>query len=229
MASGPIRSIPESVITGLSKVATLTEEQFQELYTGLENIPLRILQPRIYDDSGIELKTLSRDAVDSISNALFPLFGGRASSSVSPTTYANNLAEALKDESHDDIEWLRSDKTFSRFKERLIRLLSIDRVELIAKTYDLLTAHARTFIKARIISDIRPVFGESTETTPQTAIITHMLNITYHKDHDRREFVVALDTRDIQKLIDTLERAKAKTETLKSVIASTDMEYVEVV
>ena len=71
-----------------------------------------------------------------------------------------------------------------------------------------------------------PCFGEDAELPPEAAVVIHMLNI----DHgERRNFAVALDTKDVQVLIDALERAKKKTENLKSVIASTGMTYIDVV
>ncbi|MDT7777666.1 MAG: hypothetical protein QOC99_178 [Acidobacteriota bacterium] len=55
-----------------------------------------------------------------------------------------------------------------------------------------------------------------------------MLNVVYYEGDTRKELVVALDTKDIQLLMDALKRAEAKTDSLKKIIASTRMTYIGV-
>lgn len=220
--------IPQPIKTGLSHIALLTEEQFQELYSAFENMPLRIKRIYIFDDSDIRLSTIPVDAYAAIKEALFPLYVGLQGIDVPDSTYASDIADSLKEE-NDRLEWVNSEEVFNRFKERLTRLLSIDRLKLIAKTNDVITQNARTYTRARIISDIRPVFGEDLENLPQVAVIVHLLKISYIKDDEGQEFVVALDTSDIQQLIDTLERAKQKTERLNSLISLANMTTAEIV
>lgn len=143
--------------------------------------------------------------------------------------YANDITESLKDVTGEESAWLQSEETSNRFKERLLQLLGVSTAQLIAKAHDILLEHAQTFSSARIVSDIRPVFGESVEAPPTAAVIVHMLNLVYFQAGERQEFVVALDTKDIQLLLDTLERAAKKTKSLESLIASTGMTYMEVV
>jgi hypothetical protein len=218
--------VPEPIIKGLSTIALISEEQYRELYAALENLPTRISQKRIFDDSGIDLRSIPPADLAAIKEALFPIYLGRANINVPASEYANDIAQSLKG---TDAEWTHSEEVLDRLKERLSQLLSLDRPRLIAKANDVLTEHERVYSKARIFSDIRPVFGESPEQSPEAAVIVHMLQIAYRQDGDRHEFIVALDTLDVQKLIDALERAKAKAESLKSVVSSTDMAYVEVV
>jgi hypothetical protein len=79
------------------------------------------------------------------------------------------------------------------------------------------------------VSDIRPVFSDDVEEAPTVAVIVHMLKIVYYQAGERREFVVAMDTKDIQLLIDTCDRAAKKTKGLETVIESANMAYIEVV
>lgn len=222
-------SIPEPIAVGLTSIATLSDESFGELLSALEGMPLKLRQHRIFDDSSLELKTISPDEAKSIKEALFPIISGQSAATTPVSEYVNSIADSLKGEGKENIKWTHSDDTFNLLKQRLAQLLSIQSLQLIAKAHDILLEHAQTFSRARIVSDVRPVFGEKIEDSPSAAVIVHMLNITYHDASGWREFVVALDTKDIQLLMDTLERAKAKTESLKSVISSTNMTYIEVV
>jgi len=221
-------SIPKQIIAGFTIVATMPEETFNELISALNNVPLKMLQHRVIDLSGLRLTTLSPEDTKAMSDAFAPLYRSMAGGDIEPTQYAKDIVASVSEESRDDADWVRSENQLSRFKERLIRLLTIPSLQLIAKAHDVLLEHAQTFSSARIISDIRPVFGANVEESPTAAVIVHMLNLVYFQAGERREFVVALDTKDIQGLLDICERAKKKTNKLQLVIASANMTYIEV-
>ncbi|HEV7394905.1 MAG TPA: hypothetical protein VGN86_00225 [Pyrinomonadaceae bacterium] len=214
-------SIPDPVVAGLKSLATLSDEQFQELYSAFEAIPLRIRQRSIFDDSEIASKTIPDADFSSIKAAVFPLFISIATVPVPLFEYSKDIAKSVSEH-----EAPLSDDLLNQLSERLNRLFGISSVQVVAKAFDVLTEHGCTFSSARVLTDVRPVFGEDAEAPPRSAVIVHMLNI----DHgERKNFAVALDNRDIQQLIDVLERAKKKTESLKSVIASTGITYIDVV
>ncbi|HEY0077924.1 MAG TPA: hypothetical protein VGB73_04700 [Pyrinomonadaceae bacterium] len=199
------------------------------MLSALEHIPARIRQHRIFDDSTLKLKTISPEEMKGIREAILPVIASQGNIKESVSDYVDSIATSLKEDNRENVKWTDSDKTFKRFKERLTALFSIESLQLVAKAHDVLLEHARTFSRARIISDIRPVFGDKVEEPPIAAVIVHMLNIAYVDSGKRKEFVVALDTKDIQLLMDALKRAQDKTESLQSVIASTNMTYIPVV
>jgi hypothetical protein len=222
-------SIPDRVVTGFRKIATLPEDSFKELLSALQNIPLIIHQQAVFDETLIEPAGVALEDVKVIRDALFPLYRGRGGSKVPADKYANDIAESLSSVSDEEASWLKDEKLLNTFKERLVQLLSVSTPQLIAKAHDVLLEHAQTFSNVRIVSDIRPVFGGEVEEKPTAAVLVHMLNLVYYQAGERREFVVAMDTKDIQLLLETCERAAKKTKTLESVIASTGMTYIEVV
>jgi hypothetical protein len=221
-------SIPQQIITGFTIIATMPEEAFNEFLSALNNIPPKILQHRVVDLSQVKLNTLSPEDTKAINDALAPLYRSMRGGDIEPSQYAKDIADSIREESRDDAAWAQSEEQLTQFKERLIRLLTAPSLQLIAKAHDVLLEHAQTFSSARILSDIRPVFGDNVEDPPVAAVVVHMLNLAYYQADERREFVVALDTKDIQDLLDICERAKKKTDRLRSVIASTDMTYIEV-
>ena len=222
-------SIPQQVASGLTKIALLPEGAFQELLGALESIPLKIKQHGIFDDSSLNLKTIPTDDMKEIKEALFPLVAGQGTSTTPVSDYVDSIADSLKESDEEGVEWAHSEETLSRFKERLALLLSIKSLRLVGKARNILFRNAQTFTSARIVSDIRPVFGEEVEELPVAAVIVHMLNIVYYCSGERQELAIALDTTDIQLLMDTLNRAEKKTKSLESIIASTNMTYIEVV
>jgi len=109
---------------------------------------------------------------------------------------------------------------------RLTRLLELNSFVVGAKAVSVMLEHDIVFYRARVLTDIRPVFG-ATIGAPQAAVITHSLRIHYHQGEDHKDFFVMLDTQDVQTLIDVLERAKVKAENLKGVLATANIPYIE--
>ena len=82
------------------------------------------------------------------------------------------------------------------------------------KAASALTAHESPFESARVFTDVRPIFGEqdpvSENARPRAAVLVHMLQLRLAGEEARREIYVALDNRDLQTLIDALNRANGK-------------------
>jgi hypothetical protein len=86
----------------------------------------------------------------------------------------------------------------------------------------------RLYCGARIISDIRPVFGDSVEELPVSAVITHTLKLGYDEMREHKEFFIVLDEADLDALQDVLERAKVKGDTLTEVLNSAKIPRLEI-
>ena len=222
-------SIPDRVIAGFRKIATLPEDSFKELLSALQKLPVKIHQHAVFDENLIEPSGVLAEDMKEIRDALFPLYRGRGGSSIPAEKYADDIAESLSAVGDEGASWIANEDLLHTFKGRLVQLLSVSAPQLIAKAHDVLLEHARTFNSVRIVSDIRPVFGDNVEETPTAAVLVHMLKLVYYESGERREFVVAMDTKDIQALTEACERAAKKTKSLEAVIASTNMTYIEVV
>jgi hypothetical protein len=222
-------SIPSQIARGLTRIALLPEQSFRELLVAFQSVPLKIKQIGYFEDPSIEVHTISSGEMADIKEAVFPLVVGLANSTTSLPDYVDGVADSLKEGEKEDLGWAHDEELLNQFKARLSQLISVDSLRLVAKARSVLMKHAQTFSSARIVSDIRPVFGDAVEDSPVGAVIIHMLNIVYYKSGERQDFVVALDTKDIQLLFDALNRATKKTESLESVITSTSMPYIEVV
>ena len=92
-----------------------------------------------------------------------------------------------------------------------------------------MTENDRIFCGARILSDIRPVFTDSLESA-SAAVIIHNLQIGFHDSGTgvHKEFYVALDNQDIQKLKEIILRAEKKTQALKAILNKSSVPYLEV-
>jgi hypothetical protein len=75
----------------------------------------------------------------------------------------------------------------------------------------------RAFCDARILTDLRPIFGGEVD-APKAMIIVHTLKLSYHDaaTGKHEELFVAIDDEDIEKLKRILERAERKAKSLVS-------------
>lgn len=218
--------IPDPVVEGLAVIAALNDESYKELLTALHQVPLKIRPNRIFDDSNFKLATISEDDTRAIRDAVASLYVARINNKeVSVSEFASDIIEALK---RTKVEWA-TEESLKEIRERLVEVLSVETISLVAKAHDVIMEHAQTYSSARVISDIRPVFGKNTQEGAEAAVIVHMLNIGYFQSGERREFVVALDTKDVKKLAETLRQAEETTKSLEAIVSSTKIPYVEVV
>jgi hypothetical protein len=102
----------------------------------------------------------------------------------------------------------------SQSKERLTKLLSSEPISTNVKALQLQQDHERLFLRSRIFTDARPVFGTDVKNAPVTILITHMLKLSYYEEGEARDFYVALDAEDIANLKDALARAEDKAASL---------------
>jgi len=134
--------------------------------------------------------------------------------------------EQFVDDVCDAMEALDSDQQLPHaeradFAGKLLTLLNAEAFAVVAKAHDLATEDERTFCHARILTDLRPVFGPNVEDGPRAMVVMHTLKLDYHKQGSRKdheEFYIALDAEDLDTLRRIIDRAEVKAKTLASSI-----------
>ena len=101
----------------------------------------------------------------------------------------------------------------------------IDRrsTQLLHKSLALMREHESIFLDARIMTDIRPVFGGDVSEELDAVVLTHSLKIDFIEEGRRRRFHVALDQSDLQVMKSVLERAIEKATSLRQTLESADI------
>jgi predicted RNA-binding protein YlqC (UPF0109 family) len=110
----------------------------------------------------------------------------------------------------------------NEFQDKMSKLLSLSTLGVASKIEQLREDFAKTFHAAKILTDIRPVFAKPEE-RPVGAAVTHTLKIEYHEEGEHKEFYVALDAEDLEKLKAVLQRAGAKASSLKSLLKAANL------
>jgi hypothetical protein len=136
--------------------------------------------------------------------------------------FAGEVARAAEMAGHEDLRGPREQWTV--LQERLQRLLAPEHpLWLAARASIVLAQRENLYCDAKILTDIRPIFGRTATKEPVAVSVVHTLKLEYHHggSQDADELFVALDADDLQELRRVLQRAEDKQATLEAVIKRT--------
>ncbi len=136
---------------------------------------------------------------------------------VDPPQLTETIIQAI--EEADAGEFSLTEKHKQALAGRLNTLLGIESLIYAVKAADIIPAHEYTFAHARIITDVRPVFGSDVTSRPKAAAIIHTLQLTCHYGEQIKDFYLALDADDLALLKGVLHRAELKAQTLRAVLS----------
>jgi hypothetical protein len=223
MASSLI--IPEEYEAGYAKLITLDESVIEQFTEVLKAAPM-VLRPidlastvaehlagSIEDDDAYEIIEMLV--------SLYPVEDDFESNE----QLAEEICEAVAESDSEKLNLPEGDR--ERFKQRLIKLLDIDSVRVASKANVLLHEYERVVCNARVMTDIRPVFGVSPDAPPKAALIVHTLKINYHDAEGLKEFYVAMDSDEMDQLMYVLDRADAKSKSLRAVLDAAKLPHVD--
>jgi hypothetical protein len=218
--------IPERYQSGIAKLIFLPQNAFEELLFVLNETPQSLNLDTIKSNAISHISNIPEGDIGEILSALDSLYYIKNDSSATLEEFSDQVLQAMEETGIRELR-LEADLR-EQFKNRLIRMLSGTLFDIVVKSRDVLYQHERLFGSARVISDIRLVFGESEEGNPKAAVIVHSLKLHYIQNNEHKEFFVALDDKDIGLLIDELIRAQEQAETLKSTLATANVPYIDV-
>lgn len=87
-------------------------------------------------------------------------------------------------------------------------------IRLVTKAMELSYDYANLLRKARIITDLRPLFDDEGEKV-EGGVVTHTLRVAYLSDDGGHEVSLALDLQDVKKLREQCDRAIIKANSIR--------------
>lgn len=216
-------TIPEDAKAGLSYLASLPDETANELLKALESVFPAIYGPDLPNKVSARVPTIPRKELSEIIRTLIALVAADIPVGIEIPEIVSAVIATLSKEPRR-----LSDDQLKVLRDRLTAVLTTDSFRIGGKARNILFENEHNLVGARIVSDIRPVFGDEVQNAPVGAIIVHSLKIEYLSGGRRHDFYVALDTKDVENLLAILERAKVKTASLKELVAATSVRYIEV-
>lgn len=169
------------------------------------------------------LQHLSAEEVRGAVETLLELAMVRATADVETPEFVDDVVRGMQVAVGE--AFTESDR--ARLTERLPRLLEVQSIAAPSKARSLLVDHAHYMCRARIFTDVRPVFGPDVQQSPTTAFVVHTLKLSYHQGSSVRDFFVVLDRRDLDELSDLLERAKRKEGSLQAMLGAAGVDPLQ--
>jgi len=202
-------AVPERFKSALRTLAEAEEDHVAALIDSLsreqQNLATSAVAPCIIE----AMPHLTIDEATQIVEAILSLMAQERGLGLPRERIASTVAQA------DNLEV--SDTIRPRFAQRLAALLNVPTLLTALKAHDLITEHANVYSRARLFTDIRPVFGDSSKRPPAAAVIVNTLKIEYFDEHaERAAFFVALDRLDLEQLQGVIGRALDKTAVLRN-------------
>jgi hypothetical protein len=198
----------------VEKIQQLDDATVQALIAALESMPLSVGIDTIVSELVSTVEGIPREELNELIPSLLSLSTIRDQYELTSEEVAQALSKSV------------GGAESSLLESRLTSLLEVHTLNVIAKAGALSIEQPRLMRGARILTDVRPVFGSKPE-APTAALVVHTLKISYLEDNEYKEFFVTLDADDVGRLSDQLNRANSKAKGLRAWIESTEIDYVD--
>lgn len=208
--------IPEPYVAGLIKIGGLEDSALQDLTRSLPELQVSVQYDELTEVLATKVPSVPKNDLREILTALIGLAQARIQLDLPTSEIISLICDAMERSSNEELK--RTGKQCVSFSDRLTGLLDLEPLGPLAKASVIVTDHNNVFISAHTLTDIRAVFGKNPEAKPVAAAITHTLAIAHQHNGKRENFYVALDSDDVQALIDILGRALAKAKGLNKLL-----------
>jgi hypothetical protein len=206
--------IPRENLPAIGKILKLSDAAMDELINALSSATITAEPSAMAEKITESIPSIPRGDLADIVDTLYSLYHVREFSEVRPPRFVRDLVETLLQNS--DFGLKKEDA--SAVGKRFHRLLNVDTLNVLSKAIRLQRDTARVYSFAKIISDVRPVFGDEVSKGAISAVITHTLKLGYYEGGEYREFFIVLDEADLINLQEVIERAHEKSETLDGLL-----------
>ena len=111
--------------------------------------------------------------------------------------------------------------------DRLGQLSRLPLLHVSAKSSTLQVAHDRIYNSSKIITDLRPVFGEPIDSSDLLFMVIHHLHIIAMRNGKPEELYLSMDDKDLDMLRDAVDRARAKASLLRSTLQEHQLNEID--
>ncbi len=200
--------IPRARVPGLKILLKMPEESLISFEKAVKNIPKGLHTMEIVDRLA-EKEVLEKDEADELIGVLSDLYNILSEEQTGLDELVDGIGDALIESGDDSLK--PTDGDWDKFKGHLKILLSLESsLGISFKASRLLAQNEKTYVEAKIYSDIRPAFHLDVESGFDIAVIIHNLQIEFHKGRTHEEIQIALDCEDIRELKELIDRAEDK-------------------
>lgn len=213
-----ISGIPKSYQSGIRKILSMPEQNMQQLCVALEKAHPTLTITMLASQASEGVKGVSVGDIEDILSSIRSLVILQETTQISLDQTVQEISKVIESGSIEKLKFADGDQ--EEFSKRVKRLLRIESVITTSLSADLLTEFENLYLSARVLTDIRPVFGSAIEPTPKAAIVIHSLHFHYHFGDagEHKDFYLALDNEEIGFLITELQRAQKRAAGIKTLL-----------
>jgi hypothetical protein len=218
-------TIPEGAYPAIQKLAHLSAEEFDSFLNALTRAKPAATPSLFEQHVAKHAPQINSSTIKMIVSELFSMNYAFEDLDSSASEMAQSIAEAAVEEQPEEFPINEADRDI--LADRLTKLFMLKAsLGLTSKAVGLLTDSAHLFYTARVLTDVRPIFNEEGDAVEATVIL-HNLVLHYGENGDHKDFVVTLDTNDIEALREVLDRADRKAEALKPLLKRSEVSYLD--
>ena len=216
--------IPERDHSILAKLINAPEKERKLLVDAFESAGTKLNLKDL--TSHIAQKTKAdRREVSELLRTLISMYLARERKNVHIDEFTEAVCQAIESTRNPDLK--PKDDNWQPFKDVLSRLLSVEcPVAIVSKVRYLYSEYQNNYCNARILTDMRPVFGTDPAKEPMGMLLVHLLRIDFHQIDGDKQFHLALDSENLLELKEVIERAIKKEKALKDLINKKGMIYL---
>jgi len=207
-------NIPPEDRGAIATIRSLSPNSLERFIAALRAAPPVSNVQEMADYVSKEVPTIAVGKLASVLDTLYTLYYIRDLSGVEPSTFLDDLMEGIS----GSRGLKTTGKELPKLRSLLERVLSIESLNTVSKAARLQRDGQRLYCTAKILSDIRPVFGSDPTVRPAGGVLTHTLKLGYHEGKEHKEFHVVLDSDDLEALAEVVERARLKDQTLRNLL-----------
>jgi hypothetical protein len=206
--------IPKQHLPSVAKILQLSDAAVDELISALSSTTISAEAATMAEKVAGSVSSISSEDLTEILETIYSFYHVREFAEVTRARFIRDLVDNLV--SNPDFSLKKADAPI--VGKRFQRLLNVRTLNILSKAIRLQRDGERIYCDAKIISDIRPVFGDDIEKGPASAVITHTLKLSYHEMGEHKEFFIVLDEQDLVVLQETIGRAQSKKEALNNLL-----------
>ena len=197
--------IPEIFIPGFSLLANTSKDEAVAIGAFLKSIPKGTGNKTF---EGLFNSSFSKFEDSNLAATIYSLASFKSSDLQDETSksLASIISNAYKEQLEDGDQ-----ESIERLSENLeILFNNLENLYDTIKAIRLLYEGGRVYKSAKVVSDIRLVFNDEIEAANRAGLVIHNLKFTVEENNENKEYYFSLDTTDLIKLKECIERAEQK-------------------
>ena len=203
----PSLSVPEDLVPAFAQLHGLSDSEYSAVHDVLSTAEPN----QDFVAIASEKSELKESVVRALVRAISSLVG------------ISTIFELTTDEAADQVasspDLKVPEEEQQQLSARIKSLASCRCIRLREKIATLGREHQRVFLDARIMTDVRPIFGDEVESELEGVLVSHTLKLEYlDEEKNVGAFHIVLDNQDIGTVEKCIARAKDKNERVASIL-----------